>query len=583
MNRPGLLSNGRRVCLLWLYAGILTGPCLAQHESKAGFAPVTQEMLLNPSPDDWLMVSRTYDAQRYSPLRQINRENITTLDLVWSHEFAPGTQESIPLVYRGMLYVILPGAAVQAYNAATGELLWEHRRPTGISRAKGLAIYADMVYYPAPDGYLVALDARTGAVRWQTRSDGALISAPIVIEGKVMTGRACYGGNKECYVSAHDAKTGAEVWRFYSAARSGEPGGDTWGNITDARRIASTWGLPGTYDPVRHLVYWGVANPSPYTRSERHGGDENAIPTHAPAELFTNSTVALNPETGAMVWYYQHNPGDDWDLDYPHERMLLHSRFEPDPAYVKWINPDIPRGSERDMTVMVGEGGGIWALDRDDGRFLWATPFPFDVPNFLIKDIDVHTGTVHINTDMIARHPGDQHIICFWNVRSYWPTAYHPEQNALYVPYADNCLDMTAAGPGGQPPERRVGSARLGKNLEAFAGLARINMATGEVQRIYSGRAPGNGAMLATAGDLIFWGDLAQQLRAFDARSGRLLWQRQLRGPIQNSTITYAVNGRQYLAVLTGEGILSRLLMEQAGINPNRGYNSINVFALPRN
>jgi alcohol dehydrogenase (cytochrome c) len=527
------------------------------------------------------MYSRTYDAQRFSPLQQINRQNVKQLQKVWSLELGSGTLESIPIVYHGIIYVILPGAGVRAMDAATGETLWEHRRATGISRAKGLAIYADMVYYTAPDGYLVALDAANGKVRWQVESTGTHTSAPLVVAGKVLTGRACYGGNKECYISAHDALTGAELWRFYSAARTGEPGGDTWGGMPDAERIASTWGLPGTYDPQLGLVYWGVANPSPYTRLERYSGDENAIPTHAPAELFSNSTVALDVESGKMVWYYQHNPGDDWDLDYPHERTLLRTVFDPDPVQVKWINPDIPRGSQRDIAVMVGEGGGIWALDRQDGRFLWATPFPFDVPEFFIADIDVNTGTVHLNTDMIARHPGHHHVICFWNVRSYWPTAYHPGMNALFVPYADNCLDMTSAGPGGQPPERRTGSTRL-QDLSEFAGIARINMATGNIDRIYTGLAPGNGAMLATAGDVIFWGDLDQQFRAFDADSGAILWQQQLDGPIQNSTITYAVDGRQYIAVLTGEGIISGLIIEQTGISPNRGYNSINVFALPQ-
>ena len=144
-------------------------------------------------------------------------------------------------------------------------------------------------------------------------------------------------------------------------------------------------------------------------------------------------------------------------------------------------------------------------------------------------------------------------MICYWNTRSYWPTSYHPGINALFVPYVENCLDMTSAGPNGQPRERRVGIPRAGSDPDTWAGLMKINMSTGEMKPIHSGRAPSNGAVLATAGDLVFWGDLDHKFRAFDAESGKMLWEQTLGGPIQNSTITYAVNGKQYVAVLTGQ------------------------------
>jgi alcohol dehydrogenase (cytochrome c) len=156
--------------------------------------------------------------------------------------------------------------------------------------------------------------------------------------------------------------------------------------------------------------------------------------------------------------------------------------------------------------------------------------------------------------------------------------SYHPGRNSLYVPYVDNCLDMTRAD--GNQPERRTGVRRPGSDPEKFGGIAKINMATGEIQRIYEGRAPGNGATLATAGDLIFWGDLDQKFRAFDADTGKILWETTLGGPIQNSTITYRVNGKQYVAVLTGLGAITANLFQQAGINPQRN-NAIHVFALP--
>lgn len=569
--------SGLAAGIALLVAGVVV------HAQRPAFTPVSQEMLLKPSPDDWLMYSRTYDAQRFSPLRQITRQNVGQLKEAFKKELGNGPHESIPIVYKGVMYLMLPGAVLQAIDATNGQLIWEHRRPAGTSgsRAKTLAIYEDLVYYTTPDGYIAALDARTGEQRWQTKTTGGMTSGAIVVEGKVITGRTCSPLRENCYIAAHDAKTGVEAWRFYTAAGSNEPGGETWAGAPDATRAAATWGLPGGYDPVRRLIYWGVSNPMPNTRAARHGGRYDAVPTESPVDLYSNSTVALNPDTGKLAWYYQHLPGDDWDEDYPHERTLVRTAVRPDPKFVKWINPDVRRGEQRDVALMVGEGGGIWALDRGTGQFLWANPFPFDTPHFLISRIDGKTGKVHLNTDVMFTGPLDRKVICYWNTRSYWPTAFHPGQNALYVPYVENCLDMTTAGPNGQPREARQGIPREGVDMNNWAGLMKVDVATGQMTPIHKGRAPSNGAVLATAGDVIFWGDVEQKFRAFDVASGKVLWEQTLGGPIQNSTITYAVNGKQYVAVLTGSGLLTGALMDQAGVKGTRGYNALYVFALP--
>ena len=552
-------------------------------QQTRAFKPVTTQMLVNPSPNDWLMYSRTYDAQRFSPLKQITKGNVTGLKEVFKKEFAAGNQESIPIVYDGVMYVMLPGATVQALDATTGTLIWEHKRPSGATRAKALAIYDDMVFYTAPDtpdNTIVALDARTGAVRWETKSSGNLTSGAIVVEGKVLSGRTCRE-QKDCYISAHDAKTGKEAWRFYTAAGDDDPGGASWAGSPVAGRLATTWGLAGGYDPQRRLIFWGVANPMPNTRMDRHGGKWDAIPTHSPADLYSNSTVAIDPDTGKLVWYYQHLPGDDWDEDYTNERTLVRTAVRPDPKAVKWINPDIKPGDVHDVAFTSGEGGGIWALDRNKGQFLWANPFPFDTPNFLISKIDGKTGQVHLNESVMLKAPGDRRTVCYWNTRSYWPTAYHPTLNALYVPYVENCLDMTAADPAKKIRERRVGIPREGSKLENWAGLMKIDAATGVMKPIYAGQAPSQGAVLTTAGDLVFWGDLNQKFRAFDAETGKILWETTLGGTIQNSTITYAVNGKQYVAVFTGIGRITGGLIDQADIKPNRQYSALYVFALP--
>jgi outer membrane protein assembly factor BamB len=318
----------------------------------------------------------------------------------------------------------------------------------------------------------------------------------------------------------------------------------------------------------------------------------------------------------------------------------------PDPKYVKWINTSVPKNSQHEVSASVGEGGGLFLLDRNDGKFLWATPFPYDTPRFLIKKIDPD-GKSWINDEVIVGKPGERHVICSYNTKSYWPMSYHPGKNSLYIPYVDNCLDMTAAGPAGTPVapvpyevtpsickgpenaapaagaapalppaaaggarggaggapagaaqggrggapapaagaaigERRTAIRRDGSDPQKFAGVAKVNMTTGEIKYLFETCAPGNGATLVTAGDVVFWGDLARNFRAIDADNGKVLWQAALPGSIQNSTITYAVNGKQYVAVLTGRGGISASLITQANITPApMNTNGIYVFALP--
>jgi alcohol dehydrogenase (cytochrome c) len=565
-------------------AGVSQAQSAYSADNKAAaLPPVTDAMLAKPNPEDWLMFSRTYDAQRYSPLDQIDRRNVGKLTLAWQHEMGTGLQESIPIAYRGRLYAFHAGAIIRAFDGATGELVWEYKRP-GFSKTKGLAIYEDLVYFTTPDGALVALDANDGKVRWETKIGNAPgTSGPIVVEGKVVTGRACAGKREGCFIAAHDARTGQEVWKFHTVPAKGEPGADSWGPDGPAdNNTASTWGLMGSFDPVRRLIYWGIADPLPLTRIARHGGNADAVPRTSPSELYSNSTVALDPDTGKLVWYYQHLPGDDWDQDFTNERVLVRSAFNPDPKYIKWINPDVKRGEQRNMTLNVGEGGGLFALDRDTGQFLWATPFPFDTPEFLISDVDVHTGKTTINWDTVLKKPGDRHVVCAYNTKSYWPMSYHPGENALYIPYVDNCLDMTALVPGAAyQPELRTAVRRPGRDPNQWGGIAKVNVSTGQIERIYEGKMPSVGATLTTAGGLVFSSDLDKKLRALDAKNGKVLWETTLDAPVANSTITYAANGKQYVAVLTGMGGMTGGLYKQAGVEPKPIKNSIAVFALP--
>jgi alcohol dehydrogenase (cytochrome c) len=579
---------------LAIAAGAL-GTVPAMGQTGDDFVPVTETMLRNPDASDWLMYSRTYDAQRFSPLDQIERANVADLGIAWTRPLPAGVIEVIPLVYDGVMYLTVPpgdgeGGGVMALDATTGETIWHYQPNEVIStRVKTIAIYGDMVYFSAPAAGdalepIVALDARNGAVRWQTPvTEENHTAGTFVANGKVISGRTCNTRRENCYIVAHDAETGEEAWRFYTAPDAGEPGDESWAGTPPSERRASTWGLAGTYDPALNLVYWGISNPMPNTRADRHGGDPRAIPDRAPADLYSNSTVALDADTGELAWYYQHLPGDDWDMDINHEKILLRTVVDPDPQAVKWINPNVPKGQARDLVVTSGEGGGIWVNDRETGEFIWAMPFPYDTPHFILSDIDVETGATRINWDSVLTEPGANRTICFWNTRNYWPTAYHPGLNSLYIPYFDYCLSMTRSTPDGGR-ERRTGARRPGADPEKFAGIAKIDMTTGEIDRIYEGRVGGNGAMLTTAGGLLFWGDIMQVFHAFDAATGEELWRSgPLGSTIITSTITYAVDGRQYVAVVNGNAALGPRTMAQYGgfeLPEDKG-NAITVFALP--
>lgn len=607
---PAPVSGEQMEALITYLQSLAAGPAdegsederLAGRSNRAveSFRPVTEEMLLDPEAGDWLWFSRTPDAQRFSPLDQINTRNVDELALAWSRGLPEGLTYTIPTVHDGVMYLTMPDSSVAALDAKTGDVIWKYDREYGTSeagprgRSKTLSIFHDMVYFTAPDSTLVALDARTGEVRWEADAGGrGHTSGSIVADGKVISGGHCIDGPREnCFISAHDARTGERVWQFQTTqAPDDPPGFDTWAGAPLDGRLASPWGLPGSYDAESGLVYWGIANPMPNTRAARHGGDADAIAYAAPADLYSNSTVALDPDSGELVWYYQHLPGDDWDLDMNQERIVLRTRVNPDPEHVRWINPNVERGEVRDVVVNVGEGGGIWMLDKETGQFLWATPFPFESANFFLSGIDVETGRTYINRELVLDEPGERQLICFFNTRSFWPSAYNAQKNALYVPYIRNCLDMVSEKPATESspatPESRTGTPQPGADLDELNGLARVDMETGEITHWPTGRIPTNSAILATAGDLIFWGDINRRYRAMHADTGEVLWETVLGGPISVSNITYSVDGRQYVAVITGETLSQRVLTRgrmgpiRMDLNASSGTPAIYVFALP--
>jgi alcohol dehydrogenase (cytochrome c) len=559
----------------------------ARAQTRA-FTPVTDSVLIHPSDGDWLQWRRTYDGWGFSPLDQIDRDNVGTLTLAWSRALNDeGGVQLIPLVHDGVMYIPHPGGVVEAVDATNGDLVWRYRRPPpeGVARpsttTRNIAIYEDKIFYAAPaDGAVVALDARTGEVVWeaqahdQQRDRAFHSSGPIVVKGKVLTGRSCQPGGIPggCYIAAHDADTGEELWRAHTIARPGEPGGDSWGGLPlEERWHVSTW-MPGTYDPELDLVYWGTGVPGPYAAISR-GAEAGAD------LLYSNSTLALDPDTGEIVWYYQHLPGDETDADHVHERILVDVVFQPSDE-LDWYDP-AAAGQRHRAVWAAGKAGTQFVLDRETGEFLWARPMLFQN---IITSIDAN-GRVTRNDALTHRDFGDVLIAGPRAGKDWWYGAYSPLTNAVYQPLLNAWLEQSSAewtGSGQAAIRRTIPSP----DQSGLVGMVKgYDVATGRLLWEYKQPAPWLGGLVATGGGLLFGGDINRRFRALDQETGEVLWETILNSRITGGAISYAVDGRQYIAVAAGGGTLGAYetlaLTPGLGLEAPSGSNTMFVFALP--
>jgi alcohol dehydrogenase (cytochrome c) len=537
------------------------------------YRPVTEAMLRSPAAGDWLNWRRTDNAWGYSPLDQIKRENVARLQLAWSWAMEEGAQEATPLVHDGIMYLPNPGGTIQALDAATGDLLWEYRPPRtnrgggelrGIQR--NVAIYEDKIFGATGDAHLIALNARTGKLVWDTAvADPKLgynyTSGPIAVRGKVIAGITGCSRYKEdvCFISGHDAATGKELWRTSTVARPGEPGGETWGDLPLALRAGSDAWISGSYDPETNLVYWGTAQAKPWARAAR-GTDGDA--------LYTNSTLALDPDTGKMKWYYQHLPGETQDMDEVFESILIDS------------------GGRKSLFKM-GKLGILWQLDRATGKFIHATDLGYQN----IVEVGPETGKVTYRRDKIPQL-GVEVDMCpsTAGFKDWRAMAFSPQTNALYIPMALTCEKATfgevekVVGKGGTGPVKRKDYKHPASDGNLGEYLA-MDIRSGKVLWRQRTPSPSNTAALATAGGLAFGGDWDRHLYAYDGVSGKILWQTRLVTSAQGFPITYLAKGKQYVAVPagTGGGSWSTLIPTELAPEikrPNSG-NSLFVFALP--
>jgi PQQ-dependent dehydrogenase (methanol/ethanol family) len=566
---------------------LITGPALrdthAQQKARR-YVPVTDEMLAKPNPGDWLMWRRTLDSWGYSPLDQINRNNVAQLRMAWTRGMAAGnSQESTPLVYDGVMYLPNSGDYIQAIDGQTGDLIWDYQRPlTGNARRqnRNIAIYGNTIIDTSADNAVYALDTETGKLAWQTQildpsKPANASSGPIIARGKVISGRQCQpgAGHEGCIITAHDAKTGKELWRTSTIPKPGEPGDETWGGVPmEQRWHVGTWMVP-SYDPELNLIYVGTSVTIPAPKFIL-GGNNNK-------HLYHNCTLAINADTGKIVWYYQHIV-DHWDLDHPFERILVDTTVVPNARDVLWINPKIKPGERRKViTGIPGKTGVVYTLDRQTGEFLWARP---TVSQNVISKIDGSTGAVTVNEEALFSRINQSVVVCPGSTGGKnWPAgAYSPLTRTMYFPLQNMCQTATTTTDQ-RDPSKVYGLSmvqQLPLGVDKVGTVFAISVETGQTVWKYEQRA-GTLSLVATGGGLVFGGDDNGRFRALDDRTGKVLWETNLGSPVSGFPIAFGVGGKEYIAVTTGNSLVaSSALRLTPELHPGNAAN-IFVFSLP--
>ena len=531
--------------------GLAPGIALPPNPSHSGsvsaldkLTPVSDALIANPAPEDWLTWRRTPDDLGFSPLKKITKANVAGLRLAWSWSLPAGPNETAPLVHDGVIFVQGFGDRVQALNAATGDLLWQYARtltpdnPPSVKRA--LSLYGDKLIVPTSDVHVVALNAKTGRVAWDHTVGDAktglrITGGTLVAKGKVMvgtTGRAP-GGN---YIVGLDANTGEESWRFYTIARPGEAGGDSWNGLSlEQRNGASVW-TPGSYDPALNLAFLGPA------QTYDTGPVRNLVsrPGVTNDGLYTDTTIALNPETGKMAWHFQHQPNDQWDLDWAFERQLIRLPVD---------------GQMKTAVVTAGKQAIYDVLDASTGKYIFSMDLGLQNA---VTAIDPKTGAKTIDMKTV---PGDGEIktVCphAGGAKNWLPASINPDRKMLYVPLVESCMDMLPVKEG----ERASLSTGVRWTLRPrpdsdgkYGRLEAIDLATRKVAWVQRQRAPMSTGALATAGGVVFAGAIDRFMRAYDDASGKVLWEARLNDVPNAPPISFAVNGKQYVEVIAGNG-----------------------------
>ena len=577
--------------------------CEARAQTTAGlqvtsYSPVTQEMLVDPDPADWLQWRGNYQKWGYSPLDQIDRDNVSDLRLAWSYAFRPGDPGSRglqgePVVHDGIMFVRDANEVYTAHDATTGDVIWRYARTLpediaefidDIHRGRGMALYQDMLISHSTDGHLFALDARTGELLWDramTAYDGAggafgrghqPSGAPVVFNGIVAVPYNCTADDSPdpCHMSGYAAATGELVWRWYTSPTREDAMHSTWGSDPqviplERRRNMSPW-MSLAVDTERGLFIFGIGSSAP--QQPALAGTDGQWPDR----LYHGSTVALDHRTGRLEWWAQHVT-DMWNDDSVFDRILVDSPVDPDPPEALGVNPDVVRGERREMVVgSFSKDGIFYAYDRTDGTFLYARPTGYQN---VIQGYDGRTGAYTINPEAVMGADLDRQVRVCLDSRTVPPGAYSPLTNAYYVPaWNGRCqiVEVTSLEP----------SIETGYNTSFLGGVPNpmahegqpeaIDVATGKSLWRLDRDARMYG-MLTTGGGLLFVSDQDRRFFALDQRTGETVWETILASSSYMGPISYAVNGRQYVAVIAPGGGVPPA---QAGVG-----HTLFVFALP--
>ena len=582
------LRLGAALAALALQACVTEQPEVLTPEQRVErMRPVSPAMLQDPAPGDWLQWGRTYDGRNFSPLTRITRETVKDLVPAWRAPLQRGVAMPTPLVHDGVMFLQTTPDTVVALDATSGKELWRQARaPVDVSPTMkmGLGLSGGRVFVPTSDLHVLALDARTGAQLWDHAIEPTppavkgttlgLRSAPFIVGDKVIQGVTTSFVPGGGFIVALDVATGKELWRFHTIPRPGEPGGETWNGLPIEKRSGGSVWHQGTYDRDLNLIYFGVAPTYDTGPMLKPSG----IPGTTRDALYTNSTIALNPDTGKLVWHYQHLANDQWDLDWVFERQI---------ATIK------VGGRDRKVVMTMGKMGILEVLDAATGAYLYS--IDAGTQN-IITAIDPKTGAKTINPDRLP-DPARATTYCPGpsGARSWPPTSLSPKTGLLYVPLTEWCMQMSGKGGSLLTAAGSMLSAADHPDAAKDSKMGRLqamDVSGGKLAWTHDLDAPIPTSALATAGGVVFAGDLDPALKAFDDRDGKLLWSAPLENFPSSSVITYSVGGVQYVAVVVGMtnnhiNDMSRRYQEfrkSRGLSlpPTATTAAIQVFALKR-
>lgn len=534
------MSSHLDLRLLLALVVLVLAACSMDHHSS--YPRVTEERLMAAASDNgWLMYRRSYDGQAYAPFVSINPTNVGSLRVAFTYDtsFTQG-HESPPIVNGRLMFITTPLDKVIALDATNGRVLWTYTPKIDFRSLRavccdvvnrGVALYGNNVYFGTLDDRLFALDALTGKAIWSSvvaplEQDYTITGAPLVVNGKVITGVSGGEYGARGLLAAYDASTGKLLWRRWTIPSERETGGDSWPRGMYVRGGGDTW-VTGSYDPAERSLFWGTGNPGPWFGGMRPG-----------ANLYSDSLLALDVDTGRTKWYFQYTPHDSWDYDGVNEVVLVELRRD---------------GQLVPALVHADRNGFFFALDRRDGHLIYARPF--------VKTTTIlgytPAGKAIPNTRIYPRI-GTTEFACpsSAGAKNWYPIAYSPLTHFAYVPMLHLCAEIRATGnvhnEFGYFGEFSTTVAEPGKT--GFGELGAIDVWDGRKRWSYASRYPWTGGVLATASGLVFSGDARGEFLAFDARTGKVLWQHLLSSGIVGVPTTYEIDGKQYVAVYAGYG-----------------------------